>query len=192
MSQDPKQGGSLSDVRSRAALSRWARKPDPATDVALLPAVPVMEAPPPEPKPKSAPKPKAAKVPAPTPPANPETWSPEKLRRISEVTDDAMAAYNAILAKPKGLLTAATRVGIERRRREVERVIRCASRICKELYGDTQILPMFWEQYFNQCNKDDFLSGRKQGGPGHENWKPNFEFLTREKIMLEVFEKAVS
>ncbi len=113
-------------------------------------------------------------------------------KRIAAVTDDAVEAYNRILAQPNGVLRRVSRVGIERRRGDIMRCARAAGRICLELYGDKTVTTKFWDQYFNEIDKDDFKAGRQPCVGQHVNWKPSFEYLTRENVMIEVFESAVS
>lgn len=173
MPDTPNQGESLSALRRRGAVSRWSKQVETA--------LPAIATPPPAPAKKAA----AKKATAPA-------WTADKATRISEITADAMAAYNTILAKPAGKLQRVTNVGVERRRKEVARVVLIASRMCEQFYGDKRVTPQFWEQYFGEVERDPFRSGKKQGGPGHEDWKPGFEYLTRERTMIDVFEGAVT
>lgn len=115
----------------------------------------------------------------------------EAAQRLSVHTDNAMAAYNAIVAKPAGLLSRVTKVGIEERRTDVKRCLRVAARICQHQYGDPAITPQFWDDYFHLVAEDDFKSGRQKSGKGHPNWRPGFEYLTRRETMTEVFEHAL-
>jgi hypothetical protein len=112
--------------------------------------------------------------------------------RLTQVTRDAMAAYNAILAKPHGLLRAVSEVGFEKKRGYVRRCLTVASEICQRQYGSPHITPKFWEDYFRACLLDDFKSGRSGGGKGHDGWKPGFKYLTNPEVMVEVFEQATS
>lgn len=112
--------------------------------------------------------------------------------RITAITKDAMESYNRILTNPAGVLPKVLQVGMKTRIANVKRVLATASDICKELYGDKRITPQFWDDYFISCSRDDFASGRVPPGDGHENWTPNFEYLTRPKTMLRIFEKAIS
>ena len=50
----------------------------------------------------------------------------------------------------------------------------------------------FWKAYFEECSEDDFLNGTGPYGKGHENWRPDFEYLMRSKVITKVYEKAVS
>jgi hypothetical protein len=174
MSDIPESGESLSAKRRQAIRNRWNK---PAASLPMPPAQPaqlklVVD----NKTTKAKPKPPTAIID----------------RRVCEITDECIAAYNAILAKPHGKLAKVSAVGIENRRKDVKRSIEVASRMCLELYGDRKITPEFWQQYFSEVNKDDFKAGRQAGGPGHENWLPTFEYLTRPAIMVDVFEKAMS
>lgn len=200
MSEDSHQG-ELSSLRRRAARSVWGRlgsapapEPAPKPPPARNGHAPVNghtvngHHPPPEIEvqfnllPDAPPIPKPAKKRA--PPLAPDG--------VSAITEDAIAAYNAILAMPHGVLSKVTHIGIENRRKEVARSIAMARRMCEQLYGDPTVTRRFWEQYFGEVDKDDFKSGRMMGGNGHDTWRPGFEYLTRPTIMLTVFENAVS
>jgi len=109
------------------------------------------------------------------------------------VTVDAITAFNAKLGKPKGKLAAVSlTIGIEKRQTQVKRCLRVATQICREQYGDPRVTPEFWVAYCAEIDRDPFKSGRTQPGEGHANWRPTFEYLTREKTMLEVFDAAVA
>src|SRR5690606_35443085 len=107
-------------------------------------------------------------------------------------TTEAIDAYNAILAKPKGLLPAVSAVGRHKRQDQVRRCLRTAREICAEQFGSPTVLPELWTAFFGTCAADEFHSGRKSGGKGHENWTPDFEFLTRETTMLKVYDRDAS
>jgi hypothetical protein len=112
-------------------------------------------------------------------------------RRLTEVTNEAVIAYNAIMAKPKGRLPAVQLVN-DVRRQNVKRCIPTARAICLRLYQSDTITPEFWTDYFAEADKDDFCAGRSRPGEGHENWKPDFEYLTRKEVMTKLFDKAMS
>lgn len=116
----------------------------------------------------------------------------KKAERLRTVTVDAIEAYNRILGKPNGELPSVSlRVGFDKRARQVGRCVKVARDICATLYaGDTTITPAFWQAYFESIADDPFRSGRQKPGVGHENWKPNFEYLTREAVMLDVFDRS--
>jgi hypothetical protein len=109
------------------------------------------------------------------------------------VTLDAIETFNAVLGKPHGLLPSIrANVGRKVREREVSRVLQLARQICTEVYGTSVISRNFWVDYWAQVDQDDFRSGRMPPGAGHANWTPSFEYLTRERTMLEVFDRAAS
>lgn len=118
--------------------------------------------------------------------------NPDRAQRLAQVTDEATAAYNAICAKPNGLMAKATVASLERRRANVKRVLGMAKRICAEEYRADRITAQFWTDYFTAVQADDFKSGRQGGGKGHEGWEPDFEYLTRPDTMAEVYERQVS
>lgn len=122
----------------------------------------------------------------------PEQAEEARAQRIAQITQDATEAYNRILARPNGLLPQATPVGDMERRKNVTRCIKQASAICQHQFGDPKVTPHFWDRYFHEVDKDDFMAGRGQYSGRHNNWKPSFEYLTRPKTMIDVFEKAVS
>jgi len=116
-----------------------------------------------------------------------------KAERLRQVTDDAIAAFNARLGKPAGLLPAVhATIGREKRQAQVKRCARLARQICEQQFGSPTITREFWDAYFAEIDTDPFLSGRQQPGRGHENWTPSFEYLTREDVMLKVFDRATS
>lgn len=114
-----------------------------------------------------------------------------KAQRIQQIAQDAQAAYNRILAKPTGLLTACTVVN-KPRMKAVERSIATAKLLCKAMYGHERVLPQFWEDYFAEAERDDFHAGRGPYRPPHENWRPDFEYLLREDVMAKLFDRAQS
>jgi len=123
----------------------------------------------------------------------PADLTERKAERLRQVTDDAIAAFNARLGKPNGLLSAVhATVGREKRQAQVKRCSRVARQICEQQFGSTLITRQFWDAYFAEVDKDPFKSGRQQPGRGHENWSPSFEYLTREEVVLAVFDKATS
>lgn len=133
-------------------------------------------------------------VPVPMPePASPAKKPLEEREalRLAQITDEAIEAYNRILAKPHGLLPKATQAGILSHRANVKRCIATVRGICKDQFGNERIIPEFWQRYFTQARKDDFYSGHATGSRGHENYIPDFELLTRPKTMLRIYERAV-
>ena len=129
----------------------------------------------------------------PVSPAGGAGLSPEeKLQRLGTITDDATAAYNRILAKPKGLLPAARKsVGRDKRLADVKRAVKVCREICAELHeGDSTITPAFWEMLFNTYAEQPFTSGAGPYEGAHANWTPDFEFLTRPAQILKIFERS--
>lgn len=49
----------------------------------------------------------------------------------------------------------------------------------------------FWDAYFEECADDPFLSGVGPYRNGHENWRPDFDYLLRAEVVTRVFEKAM-
>jgi len=121
-------------------------------------------------------------------PPNPKTNLAARVRQIS---DEAAAAYNAVLAKPHGELPACA-VMNKPRIKAVEKCLPTARAMCRTLYGNERITPEFWRAYFEEVEKDDWHSGRAKGGPGHENWSPDFEYLLRENVMAKLFDRAMT
>lgn len=123
-----------------------------------------------------------------TPPAD---LGERKARRLRQITVDAITAFNAKLGKPNGLLASVSlSVGLEKRQAQVQRMLRVAGQICAQEFDSPRVTPEFWQAYFEEIDRDPFKSGRQEGGRGHENWKPTFEYLTREKTALEVFDAS--
>lgn len=111
--------------------------------------------------------------------------------RIQQIAEDAQAAYNAILAKPLGELSACTVLN-KPRVKSVEKALPTVRQLCTRMFGNERVTPDFWQAYFETVAEDDFLAGRQQGGPGHENWKPDFEYLLRESVIAKAVDRAMS
>lgn len=191
MADTPDKGESLSEVRRRAGRTGWDHK----AATPIIPKLPPVRPPAPvqltlvADNPQITPAPKvnvrAARAVA--------QLAPERAERLSQVTNEAIDAYNRILGRPAGMLPSVRiGVGVQARRAQVQRVIITAREICQHQYGDPHITPEFWDRYFTEAKRDDFYSGRITGGRDHENYKPDFELLTRPKTMLRLFDKAVS
>ncbi len=134
-------------------------------------------------------------LPSAPPKAAPADLAKHKAERLAQVTDDAIAAFNAsqLVKRNGGNLSAVSpAVGREKRQGQVRRCLRTVRAICQENYGTTVISPEFWADYWTEVAMDDFHAGRLQGGRGHENWKPDFEFLTREDVMLKIYDRAAA
>ncbi len=112
-----------------------------------------------------------------------------KAQRLRQVTQEAIDAYNTRLAKPAGLLPG-VRLLTEERLRQVKRCLPVATQIAERTTGSTTITPEFWAAYFDAVAQDDFWSGRKPGGRGHENWTPNFDSLTQPDVLVRIYERA--
>ncbi|CAD1792680.1 hypothetical protein [Xanthomonas arboricola] len=127
-----------------------------------------------------------------TPPGPPPAdLSKRKAERIQQIAEEAQAAYNRVLAKPNGELTACTVLN-KPRLKAVEKALPTVRAICRQLYGDERVTPEFWTALFETAADDEFHSGRKPGGAGHENWKPDFEYLLRENVIAKLFDRAMT
>ena len=80
--------------------------------------------------------------------------------------------------------------GRDTRQANVRRILKTASAICQEEYGDPRITAKFWADYLSALQADEFHSGRQGGGKGHDGWIPDFEYVTQRKTMLRVYERA--
>lgn len=125
----------------------------------------------------------------PTPP--PADLAKRQQERLRQVAEDARLAFNAALGKPHGLL-ASVRLLTPDRIGQVKRCLTVARAICQAEYGAERISPHFWTDYFASAAADEFHSGRQVGGRGHENWQPDFEYLTRPATMSKLFDKAMA
>lgn len=123
--------------------------------------------------------------------SEPADLKSRRAARIRQIAEDARGAYNATLAKPHGVLSACAVLNAPRLK-AVEKSLPTARAMCKTLYGSEVVTPDFWREYFEEVAKDDWHSGRKCGGPGHENWKPDFEYLLREGVMAKLFDRAMT
>lgn len=52
--------------------------------------------------------------------------------------------------------------------------------------------PEFWTAYFAECQRDNFLNGTGPYRNGHENWRPDFDYLMREDVVVRTYERAIS
>lgn len=130
-------------------------------------------------------------------PDKPETAKPETAKptpidsRIAEITDEAIEAYNRVCAEPLSLPRAMP-VGIAKKRGYVRRSLQTIREVCRVAYGSERITAQFWADYFGTQAADDFIAGRTPRGKGHENWRPDFEFLTRPDVIAKAFERAAA
>lgn len=119
----------------------------------------------------------------------------KKLLRLAVVASEAISSFNASpLVKANGGLLASISesVGKHKRQQQVARCLTTAREICLAQFGSTVIQPQFWSDYWLACHADNHKSGRSGGGKDHPNWKPTFEYLTRESTMLEIYDRAQS
>jgi uncharacterized protein YdaU (DUF1376 family) len=123
-----------------------------------------------------------------TPPAD---LAKRRQERVKQITEDARQAFNAALGKPNGLLPS-VQLLTDVRVKQVKRCLSVASAICQRLYGSERVTPEFWAEYFGTAEADDFHAGRVAGGAGHENWTPDFEYLTRADVMAKLFDRAMA
>jgi hypothetical protein len=114
-----------------------------------------------------------------------------KAERLSQVTTEAVEAFNAILGKPNGKL-ASVQLTNEVRQNQIKRCLQTARQICERQYGSSTITAKFWQEYFAECNRDPFKRGDGPYSGAHENWRPDFEYLTRNEVMTALFDKAMS
>ena len=50
----------------------------------------------------------------------------------------------------------------------------------------------FWAAYFEECEASNFLNGKGPYTNGHENWRPDFDYLMQGKTILRTYEKALT
>jgi hypothetical protein len=112
-----------------------------------------------------------------------------RAERTAAITEDAIEAYNRILAKPNGKLAKVSKVGRKTRRKQVARMLTEASEICDDQFGDKRITPEFWQSYFEACDGDPWLRGDGPYTGEHADWRPGFEYLTRPTTVVKVFER---
>ena len=111
--------------------------------------------------------------------------------RLAQITADAIETFNAsALTKPDGALSRVT-LDSSVRRKQVKRCLDVSRAICRRMYGSERIASQFWTDYWLAALADDFAAGRTQPGRGHENWRPDFEYLTRPDVMTKLFDRAV-
>lgn len=54
-----------------------------------------------------------------------------------------------------------------------------------------QSVEEFWKPYFEECADDNFHNGTGPYLNGHENWRPNFDYLIRSTTITKVYEAAM-
>lgn len=111
--------------------------------------------------------------------------------RICEIANDAQAAYNAILAKPHGNLSACTVLN-KPRIKAVEKALPTVRQLCQAMFGSERVIPQFWKAYFETAAEDDFHNGTGPYTAPHENWRPDFEYLLRETVIAKLADRAAS
>lgn len=124
----------------------------------------------------------------PPPPADLTT---RKSQRIQQIAEEARGAYNRILAKPNGLLSACAVLN-KPRLKAVEKALPTARSICRQLYANERVTPEFWQALFETAAEDGFHSGKGPYGNGHESWRPDFEYLLREEVIAKLFDRAMT
>lgn len=124
-------------------------------------------------------------------PPNPQGGEVGQPKGLAEIAADAVAAFNASpLVKPNGGLLPAENpaVGQAIRQKNVRRCMKVAAEIAAAM--DTTLDRDWWAGYFDACHDDDFWSGRKGGGKGHDNWTPDFSSLTRAETMTRIYRRT--
>ncbi len=114
-----------------------------------------------------------------------------KAKGLAEIAADATAAFNAspLVRANGGLLTAENpAVGQELRQKNIRRCVKLAGDIAKAM--DAPLDRDWWAGYFDACHADEFWSGRKGGGRGHENWRPDFGSLTKLETMKTIYNRS--
>lgn len=117
---------------------------------------------------------------------------PKKSDRLTAVTEQAIAAFNSTLSVKAGGLLSAVTMCSDKRKAQVKRTVKLAAMACERLYGAPTITPEFWQQYFEEVQRDDFKSGRGPYVAPHANWRPDFEYLTRPEVVEKVIDDALS
>jgi len=177
LQEQPEQDGSLPDAGDGLPLAESGTAPSP------------------NPSPNPSPSPRAEdsspQLSLAGTPEQPAPAKPTRAERIRQIAEEARAAYNAILAKPHGELSACTVLN-KPRIKAVEKALPTVRQLCQMLFGSERVTPEFWKLYFETAADDDFHAGRQQGGVGHENWKPDFEYLLREGVIAKLADKALS
>lgn len=174
---------------------------DPATSMLVAdgsmhnPATRSAPSPSPSPSPKAESK-ALGNGQAVAPPADPIPINPAAERqalRLAVVTRDAVETFNAAMSvQGCGMLSAVLLPDSDTRRSNVRRSLKVVRAICEKLYGKPEIRREFWKDYWDECARDPFKSGRGPYGNGHENWRPDFEYLTRVEVIEKTFNDSAS
>lgn len=113
--------------------------------------------------------------------------------RLALVTENAIETFNAapFTRAHGGVVSNVAKVGRKERQRQIGKCLVTVREIAEHI-GIEPGSVEFWEAYWQTVDADAFCSGRQGGGEGHQNWRPDFEFLVKPKTMAKLFDKAVS
>ena len=111
--------------------------------------------------------------------------------RLSQVTDEAIEAYNRLIAGPLSLPPCKP-VAMNRKRGYVRRSLAAIRDVCRDAYGSERIEARFWDDYFATQAANDFIAGRTGRTGSHSNWKPDFEYLTRPGVIEKAYERETA
>lgn len=123
--------------------------------------------------------------------------SPTSIRKAAKVAEATAAAIETFNASPLtkrngGLLANVSSVGIDKRRAHIGRCLKTAEEIAEAALGRPVADAEFWRAYWETVEADPFHSGKQGGGRGHENWLPDFEYLTRPAVMAKLYERVAA
>lgn len=113
--------------------------------------------------------------------------------KYREVADLATVTFNASsLVRDNGGRLGSVVACSDKRRRAILRATEAARPFSQSAYGTHLVGEKFWQDYWLAVDADDFASGRQGGGKGHENWRPDFDYLIRPDVMARVLERAAN
>lgn len=98
-------------------------------------------------------------------------------RKPSVPVQAVVDAYNSTMTRLSKVRSMTTK-----RKRAIERLW-----LDSPLAGDVEL----FRQYFEECDGDPFLGGVGPYREPHENWRPDFDYLTRVDVVTKVYEKAM-
>ena len=104
------------------------------------------------------------------PPAAPKRRQPIPVQAVVD-------AYNTTLTR-----LSKVRSVTAKRKRAIERLW-----LDSPIAGDLDL----FQQYFEECAADPFLSGEGPYRNGHENWRPDFDYLIRPDVVTKTYERAM-
>lgn len=114
---------------------------------------------------------------------------------VDEDEDEGVGARDQVaqvLAAYHAALPACQQISVlnEKRRKRVRAAVALARQVCKS-QGWQYIASEFWDAYFAECAKDEWLRGDKPN-PNNPKWRQNIDVLLAEDRFAEIMDRAIA